>query len=153
MIPMKNIQYLVVTLLIMAFANNSFANQCSVDVDSTDAMQFNTKAISVKKSCKEFTVNLSHSGKLPRNAMGHNWVLSKTADVAGVASDGISAGLDNEYLKPNDDRVIAFTKIIGGGEKTSVTFAVDKLNADEKYTFFCSFPGHSGIMQGTLSLN
>lgn len=153
MIPMKNIQYLVVTLLIMASANNSLANACSIDVDSTDAMQFNTKAISVKKSCKEFTVNLSHSGKLPRNAMGHNWVLSKTADVTNIASDGISAGLDNEYLKPNDDRVIAFTKIIGGGEKTSVTFAVNKLSADEKYTFFCSFPGHSGIMQGTLSLN
>ena len=84
--------------------------------------------------------------------MGHNWVLTKTADVQAAATDGIPAGLGNDYVKGGDARVIAYTKIVGGGETDSVSFAVDKLKAGESYTFFCSFPGHSSIMKGSLQL-
>lgn len=134
------------------FTGTTLAEECAVDVDSTDAMQFDTDVIVVDKSCEEFTVNLTHSGELAKNVMGHNWVLSEAEDVQGIASDGISAGLENNYLKADDDRVIAYTEIIGGGEETSVTFSVDQLESDVVYTFFCSFPGHSSIMRGTLSL-
>ena len=41
---------------------------------------------------------------------------------------------------------------MGGGETDSVTFAVTKLGAADSYTYFCSFPGHSAIMKGTLKL-
>ena len=44
------------------------------------------------------------------------------------------------------------TKVLGPGESDSVTFSVKKLTATVSYTFFCSFPGHSGIMKGTLRL-
>ena len=128
------------------------AAECAVDVESTDQMTFNTQAISVSKSCKSFTVNLKHTGSLPKTAMGHNWVLSKTADMPGVATDGISAGPDASYLKAGDERVIAHTDLIGGGESTSVTFDVSKLAAGEDYSFFCSFPGHYSLMKGSLAL-
>ncbi|AQZ35142.1 azurin [Pseudomonas sp. LPH1] len=128
------------------------AAECAVDVESTDRMTFNTQAISVSKSCKTFTVNLKHTGSLPKTAMGHNWVLSKTADMPGVATDGISAGPDASYLKAGDERVIAHTDLIGGGESTSVTFDVSKLAAGEDYSFFCSFPGHYSLMKGSLAL-
>ena len=128
------------------------AAECAVDVESTDQMSFNTQAISVSKSCKTFTVNLKHTGSLPKTAMGHNWVLSKTADMPGVATDGISAGPDASYLKAGDERVIAYTDLIGGGESTSVTFDVSKLAAGEDYSFFCSFPGHYSLMKGSLAL-
>ena len=125
---------------------------CAVDIDATDALQFSVKEITVDKSCKEFTVNLKHVGKMPVNTMGHNWVLTTEADMAGVAQDGISAGLDNDYLKPGDERVIAHTELIGGGQQTSVTFDVSKLQAGQSYMFFCSFPGHSAIMKGPLKV-
>lgn len=128
------------------------AEECTFDLGSNDAMQFDQKAITVKNTCKTFTLNLKHNGKLPKNVMGHNWVLSKTADAKAVAADGLAAGLAAEYIKPGDDRVIAHTQIIGGGETASVTFPVSKLKAGEAYTFFCSFPGHVAIMQGTLTL-
>ena len=128
------------------------AAECAVDVESTDQMTFNTQAISVSKSCKTFTVNLKHTDSLPKTAMGHNWVLSKTADMPGVATDGISAGPDASYLKAGDERVIAHTDLIGGGESTSVTFDVSKLAAGEDYSFFCSFPGHYSLMKGSLAL-
>ena len=124
----------------------------AAEIEGNDAMQFNKATMAVPASCKQFKVTLKHSGKLPKAAMGHNWVLSKTADVAGVASDGIPAGLAKDYVKDGDARVIAHTKVVGGGESTSVSFDVAKLKAGEAYTYFCSFPGHSGIMKGTLSL-
>jgi azurin len=128
------------------------AGPCEVEIEGNDAMQFNKATMAVPASCKQFKVTLKHVGKLPKAAMGHNWVLAKTADVAGIASDGIPAGLTSEYLKKGDARVIAATKIVGGGESTDVSFDVAKLKTGEAYTYFCSFPGHSAIMKGTLTL-
>ena len=133
-------------------ASPSVFAACSVDIEGNDAMEFNLKTIDVDKSCKDFTVNLKHTGKMAKNVMGHNWVLTTTADMQAAATDGMSAGLDKDYVKAGDARIIAHSKIIGGGETTSVTFAVSKLAAGTAYTYFCSFPGHWGIMKGTLAL-
>ncbi|WP_018903142.1 azurin [Variovorax paradoxus] len=133
-------------------ASSASAADCSVEIEGNDAMQFNKPAIEVSKSCKEFTVKLKHAGKLPKQAMGHNWVLAKTADVQAVAADGVAAGLPQDYVKAGDARVVAHTKVVGGGESDSVSFPVAKLGAADSYTFFCSFPGHSSIMKGTLKL-
>ncbi|MDF1483894.1 azurin [Ramlibacter sp. H39-3-26] len=129
-----------------------FAATCEVEVEANDAMQFNKQSIDVSKSCKEFKVKLKHVGKLPKSAMGHNWVLVKAADMQGVASDGLPAGLDKDYLKPGDARVIAHTKVLGPGESDTATIPVAKLSTTESYAFFCSFPGHSVVMKGTLKL-
>ncbi|RKJ99453.1 azurin [Alicycliphilus denitrificans] len=133
-------------------ATPAFAADCSVQVEANDAMQFNTKSIDVPKSCKSFTVQLKHVGKLPKASMGHNWVLAKTADMEGVNKDGIAAGVASNYLKAGDTRVIAATKLLGGGESDSVKVDVSKLKAGETYSFFCSFPGHAGLMKGTLQV-
>lgn len=152
---MKTTSFVVPALLIATLglsAGAVSAQTCSVDIASTDAMKFDKDVIAVDKNCKDFTVNLTHSGKLAKKVMGHNWVLSEAANVQGAAIDGMKAGLENDYVKPDDARVIAFTEVIGGGEKTSVTFSVDKLDASAEYTFFCSFPGHWSVMRGTLSV-
>ncbi|WP_300725319.1 azurin [Pseudomonas sp.] len=140
-----------VSLLTLA-SGQLLAAECKVTVDSTDQMTYTTKAIEIDKSCKTFTVELKHSGSLPKNVMGHNWVLSKEADAQGIATDGISAGIDKSYLKDGDTRVLAHTKIIGAGETDSVTFDVSKLDPAEKYLFFCTFPGHIGMMKGAVTL-
>lgn len=128
------------------------AAQCETQIDGTDQMKFSKASIEVPADCKQFTVKLVHTGKLPKAAMGHNWVLSKTSDVQGIAGDGIKAGLPNDYIKKGDSRVIAHTKMLGGGESDSVTFDTSKLAAGGDYTYFCSFPGHSSLMKGTLKL-
>ena len=145
-------RFAAIAVASIVLAAPAYAADCTVQVEGNDAMQFNTKSIDVPKSCKSFTVQLKHVGKLPKSAMGHNWVLSKTSDVDGVNKDGIAAGLAGEYLKAGDPRVIASTKLLGGGESASVTFDVAKLKAGDAYTFFCSFPGHVGLMKGTLQL-
>lgn len=145
---MKFKSLLAASLLLTAGAVQ--AEQCEATIDSTDSMQYGKKEMTVPKTCDEFTVKLTHSGQLEKSVMGHNWVLSKQGDAQAIATDGMTAGMDNDYLKPDDQRVIAATKIIGGGEETSVTFSVDKLSGSDEYTFFCSFPGHLSMMQGTL---
>lgn len=128
------------------------AAECKATVESTDAMQFTTKALTVPAACKQFTVTLKHAGKLPKTVMGHNFVLGKTADINGINTDGMKAGVAQNFVKPDDARVIASSKVIGGGESTTITIPVGKLKAGESYTYICSFPGHASIMRGTLVL-
>jgi azurin len=148
---MKVMRYIAATSLLFACSGAFAADKlCTVDIAGTDQMQFDKKEIVIAPDCTEVQINLKHTGKLPAQAMGHNWVLTKTADVGPVASDGLGAGLANEHLKKGDTRVIAYTKIIGGGQTTSVKFPTAKLKKGEAYTYFCSFPGHSSIMKGTF---
>lgn len=123
---------------------------CKLSISANDAMQYDKKVLSVAADCTEVTLTLTHTGKLPAAAMGHNWVLVKTADVTTVANAGMSAGLANNYLTPKDPHVIAYTKIIGGGQSTSVTFPTSKLTKGGDYTYICTFPGHYVVMKGAF---
>lgn len=131
-------------------APNAATTGCATEIDSNDAMQYNVKSITVPASCDEFTITLNHVGKMPVAAMGHNVVITTQDDMQGVAADGMAAGLEVGFVKPDDERVIAKTEMIGGGETTSVTFSVSELQGD--YKFFCSFPGHSALMNGTFTV-
>jgi azurin len=123
---------------------------CKLEISGNDAMQYDKKELDVAADCTQVELTLTHSGKLPAAAMGHNWVLVKTADVTAVANAGMSAGLTNNYLTANDPRVIASTKVVGGGETATVTFPTSKLTTGGDYTYMCTFPGHYVIMKGTL---
>ena len=141
----------LLALLVLLFAPAAYAATCSATIEGNDAMKFNLTNIDVSKSCSDFTVTLKHTGKLAKNVMGHNFVVAKTSDMAGVAADGIKAGAAADYLKAGDARVVAHSKLIGGGETATVKISVAKLAAGP-YSFFCSFPGHSALMKGTLTL-
>ncbi|WP_233808713.1 azurin [Paraburkholderia sp. HP33-1] len=142
-------KHLIVAALAVA-AGPSWAG-CNQVVKANDAMQFDVKEITVDKACKRFTVTLEHTGKLPRTAMGHNWVLTREADFQRVVTAGMSTGAARDYV-PDDAAVVAHTKVIGGGESATVSFDVTRLAAGQGYTFFCSFPGHSAMMKGALKL-
>ena len=126
------------------------AGNCATTVEANDAMQFNTKEIQVSKACKEFTITLKHTGTQPKTSMGHNIVIGKTEDMDGIFKDGVGAA-DTDYVKPDDARVVAHTKLIGGGEESSLTLDPAKL-ADGEYKFACTFPGHGALMNGKVTL-
>ncbi len=125
---------------------------CATQVEGNDAMQFNVGSIVVPASCANFTINLKHVGQMPVAAMGHNVVIAKTSDMQGVEADGMGAGVASNYVKEGDARVVAHTKLVGGGESTSVTFAVSKIKDGGPYDFFCSFPGHAALMKGSIAV-
>jgi azurin len=125
---------------------------CATEIEGTDAMQYNVGSIVVPASCTDFTITLKHVGQSPVTAMGHNVVIAKAADMQAIDADGIAAGAAAAYVKPGDTRVIAHTDLVGGGQSTSVTFPVSKLQDGGPFAFFCSFPGHSAVMKGSISV-
>ena len=122
---------------------------CSTDSSGNDAMQFSTKEIAIPASCQQFTIRFKHAGSMPKASMGHNVVVAKTSDLNGVIKDGMKAGPAADYVKAGDERVLAKTKLLGGGESDSLTLDVAAIKA-APYSFVCTFPGHTGSMRGSI---
>jgi len=134
----------------LLFSAEADAGSCAVTVEVRDALEFSLKEITVDSSCESFSLTLKHVGKMPASSMGHNWVLTKTQDFEGAVTDGQMSGMDNDFVKPGDERVLAATKVIGGGEETTISFDPSMLEPGGDYTFFCSFPAHFVLMRGKL---
>ena len=72
---------------------------------------------------------------------------SPGTDMNAFAAAGVTAK-DTDYIASTmADKVIAKTKMIGGGESDAIEF---KAPAAGTYDFLCTFPGHSAIMKGKL---
>ena len=119
-------------------------------IEGNDLMQFNLKEMEVQAG-QRVRLTLVHTGQMPVETMGHNWVLlAQGTDMADFGTKAASAR-DNGYIPPSEeDKVIVHTELIGGGEETTIEF--DAPPAGE-YTFICSFPGHYALMNGTFTVN
>lgn len=142
----------IIILFLSAFLSFSTATNpatnvaTEITVEANDRMQFDTKEISVKAG-EKITLTLIHVGKLPKQAMGHNWVLLKEGVVVKDFAMEAMKAKDNDYLPKDSKDVIVATELLGGGETDTITFEAP---AKGTYTFICTFPGHYGIMQGTF---
>lgn len=115
-----------------------------LEITGNDQMQFNKKEFRVKAGQK-VKLTLKHVGEMPKNVMGHNWVLlKKGTDISDFGQKAVAAA-NNDYIPQNTDQVIAYTELIGGGETTTIEFTAP---AAGTYDFICSFPGHYAVMQG-----
>lgn len=114
----------------------------TIVINSDDQMKFDLSEIKVKAG-EKIKLTLNHTGKLPKNAMGHNFVLlTKGTDITTFSQAAMNAK-DNEYIPASG--VLAHTKLIGGGESTTVEFTAP---AKGTYDYICSFPGHYAMMKG-----
>ncbi|OAN59675.1 azurin [Balneola sp. EhC07] len=142
----------IIILFLSAFLSFSTATNpatnvaTEITVEANDRMQFDTKEISVKAG-EKITLTLKHVGKLPKQAMGHNWVLLKEGVVVKDFAMEAMKAKDNDYLPKDSKDIIVATELLGGGETDTITFEAP---AKGTYTFICTFPGHYGIMQGTF---
>jgi azurin len=148
----KRFQQALIVMLLSLCAGFAVAQECATTIESDDALRYDPNNIEIPLACKTFTVTLKHTGRLPKLAMGHNWVLAKRSDLDGVARTGMLAGADKAYVDPKDSRVLAHTGVIGGGESSSVTFDTAILVRGERYGFVCTFAGHSPVMRGEIVL-
>lgn len=142
-----------VALTALALPLSAHADPCKVEISGNDLLQYDKQELAVPATCKEITVTLHHIGKQPREAMGHDWVLVRTKDLPAVDQAGLSAGLAADYIAPGDKRVLAHTKVIGGGQTTSVTFSASILSKGGDYSYLCTFPGHSALMHGKFKFD
>ena len=145
-------------LLLLALAiaagtvGRAHADDCQLTILANDMIQYNTRALRVDAACKRVEITLRHVGKQDAHVLGHDWVLARTSDVSALAAAGLGAGFEHGYMPAGDPRVIAATKVIGGGESTTITIDMSKLAPGGDYTFFCSYPGHSSMMRGRLQV-
>ena len=122
------------------------SDKVKIVIESNDQMRFNLSEITVKQG-QTVVLTLKHVGKLPKAAMGHNWVLLRpNTDLASFAMSAMKAK-DNEYVPVGAPEVMVNTKLLGGGEKTTIEFEAPTPGT---YSFICSFPGHYALMQGTF---
>ena len=143
---------LIFSLLILFNVSYVFAEGCKVVVSGTDMMKFDTNEINIEKTCEKFIVTLKHSGNLPVNAMGHNIVFIEAKNLQKVISKiNMSHGIENGFI-PEMEEVLFKSKMIGGGQETTLELDPDVFIKGGEYMFICSFPGHFALMQGKLNI-
>lgn len=120
-----------------------------INIDASDTMKFSVTRIEATPG-ENLKVALHNKGTLPKEAMGHNWVLLKagtdplafcTAAVAAKATDYIPAA--------ESSKVIVHTKLLGPKQVDEVSFKAP--TEPGEYPFVCSFPAHAmSGMKGVL---
>lgn len=140
-------------IAILLFPGETEARSCAVTVEVKDSLTFSLSEISLDSACASFDLTLKHVGTMPAGTMGHNWVLTRSEDFAGAVKEGQKSGAANNFIKPGDPRVLAATRVIGGGEETTITLDPALLQVGGDYTFFCSFPAHFVLMRGKLTVH
>ncbi len=112
----------------------------NIDVNG-DALQFDVNSMSAPAGA-EVVLTFNNSSTVNT----HNWALVEAGTKDAVATDGL-AFPNNNWLPPNDSRVIGSTVLIGPGESTQATFTAPPAGT---YQFVCTFPGHNLTMFGDL---
>jgi azurin len=149
---MKLKQILLSTLFSLAIASSLSA--ASPDVKSVTISAFDTMKYSVTRiethPGQKVVVELKNEGNLPKEAMGHNWILLKLgADPISYASAAIGAKAENYQPKSLADKVLASIPVLGPKESGKVSFTAP--SAPGSYAYFCSFPAHCQAgMRGVL---
>lgn len=117
----------------------------NITITGNDQMKFNKSEIHVKAGQK-VKLTLKHVGKLEKNVMGHDWtLLTKDADWEAVGKAATMDGDKNGIPDDIKDKVIANTKMLGGGESDTIEFEAPPAGT---YTYICTFPAHYMTMNG-----
>lgn len=119
-----------------------------VSLQGDDNMKYDKNEIRVKEG-QMVRLTLTHTGKMEKTAMGHNFVLISNEISLNEFGDIAAKASAPDYEIPADiqEYVIAKTKMLGGGESETIEFLTPKKGT---YDFLCSFPGHYAMMKGSF---
>lgn len=119
-----------------------------IEITGNDQMKFSVTTVEVKVG-EAIKVVFRNVGQLPKEAMGHNWVLLKPGSDVNAYSTTAMGARDKQYIPDSlSAQVVAHTKLLGPRESDEVTFTI---TAAGEYPFLCSFPAHAMAgMKGVL---
>jgi azurin len=118
-----------------------------VRITANDQMRFSANRIEVKAG-GTIKIELANIGTLPKEAMGHNFIVLKPGIVpAEFAAKAMNAKATDYVPADAAADVVGHTKVLGPGEKE--VLSLEGLAAGT-YPFLCSFPGHVALMNGEL---
>ena len=120
-----------------------------VAIVANDQMKYSVTRIEAQPG-QVVHVTLRNEGTLPKEVMGHNWVLLKSGqDAAAYAAAALSGAKEMYQPKALADQVIAFIPLLGAKQEGEVTFNAP--TAPGTYEFLCTFPAHCQAgMRGVL---
>lgn len=121
-----------------------------VAINGGDTMKYDVTAIDAVAGQK-ITLTLTNAGKLPKEAMAHNFVLLKAGtDVSAFAAAAISEAANGYIPKTQEDKILVRTQLLGPGESETISFLAPTTGT---YDFICTFPGHALTgMRGVLTV-
>lgn len=119
-----------------------------VEITANDQMKYSVATIEAKAG-EQLKVVLTNVGQLPKEAMGHNWVLLKAGTDGMAFATAASTARETDFIPPAlKEQVIASIGLLGPRKSGEVTFTVP---AAGEYPFLCTFPAHYAVgMKGTL---
>jgi len=120
--------------------------EISITINAGDDMKYDLAEIKVKEG-QTVKLTLNHTGKLPKESMGHNWALLAQGTIVSDFATKSMQAKDTDYIPAGATEVIVHTKLIGGGQSDTIEFSAP---AKGVYEFICTFPGHVGMMKGTF---
>ncbi len=120
-----------------------------VTIVANDTLKFSVTEIDASPGQK-IHVQLKNEGTLPKDGMGHNWILlDSEAEASTYATTAMSARDVAYQPKSQASHVLAFIPLLGPKEVGDVTFSAP--TKPGKYPFICSCSGHSMAgMKGEL---
>jgi azurin len=120
-----------------------------IHLTGNDMMKFNLATIEATPG-EALRVELKNIGKMPKQAMAHNFILLQPMPDTELNAIGIAASMAApKYLPKDMSKVIAHTtKMLGPGESETIDFKAP--DAPGEYPYICTFPGHFATMRGKL---
>lgn len=136
-------------LLLVSLTGVNAGQVQKVTIKGYDSMKFDVTKIEAHPG-EKLTVTLKNEGTVPKEAMGHNWILlNASADAAAYANAAAKAKSENFAPKSMAKQVIASIPVLGPKESASTTFSAP--STPGTYVYLCTFPGHyQAGMKGVL---
>ena len=121
----------------------------TVVIIGDDTLRFNITTIEAKPG-EPIHVQLRNEGTLPKDGMGHNWILLDSDNEAVTYAMAAIPAREFGYMpKAEASHVLASIPLLGPKEVGEVTFTAP--TKPGKYPFICSCSGHSMAgMRGEL---
>lgn len=140
---MNLLKTILLLLGLILFTTTARAQVVEIILESTDRTRFNTDEIRVPEG-STVRLTLVHTGRKSIRRMGHNFVLvTPGTDIKDLTKKANRSSYEDH--KPKGDSVIAYTKLIGGGESVTIEFKAPKKG---EYPFLCTYNKHYRRMKG-----
>ena len=68
-----------------------------------------------------------------------------------ISKINMAHGIEKGFM-PEMEEVLFKSKMIGGGEQTTLELDTSVFTSEIEYIFICSFPGHFALMKGKLKI-
>lgn len=149
---MKNQTIILGAALFIASLGSASATPAgakTITIVANDTLRYNVSRIEASPG-ETLHVVLKNSGSVPKEVMGHNWVLlTQDENPDAYLAAAVPAKDDNYQPAALKTKVVAAIPLLGPGQTADITFTAPTVPGN--YVYVCSFPAHCAAgMRGVL---